>query len=227
MRKKKGVCDHSCFMCRHVLKEWLGNISTKRSVQKVKKGQCFIEEGQLAKGVYFVQEGLVKVHKHWGQKESIVRFASKGDIVGHRGMGSEIETYPISATAMENSVVCFVEFDFFKSLLRTNNNLTYELLMFYADELQVSERKIGGLVHVPVKGRVAWSLVHLSRKFGVDQEGFIAIPLKKTDLAAYIGTTYETVYRVLVDLVTEGMIELQGKKIKVIDHQAVASLVDF
>lgn len=32
------------------------------------------------------KKGFVKVHKHWGQREMIVRFAKEGDIVGHRGI---------------------------------------------------------------------------------------------------------------------------------------------
>lgn len=220
MSKKLKVCDHTCFMCRYVVADWWENIDIRRQIIKVKKGQRFIDEGSETEGVYFVQEGLVKVHKRWDDKESIVRFAKKGDIVGHRGiMSNKKSTFPISATCMENSVLCFIPFDFFDSLLKTNPLLTYELLMFYADELQVSEQKVTNQVHLSVKGRLAWSFFQLEEKMGTDQDGYIRLILSKTDLAAYMGSTYESVYRMLAELIAEDVVELVNKRIKIKDRE--------
>lgn len=219
MSKKLKACDHSCFMCRYVVADWLGNIDIKRQIIKVKKGQRFIDEGSDADGVYFVQEGLVKVHKRWDDKERIVRFAKKGDIVGHRGMSNEASTFPISATAIENSLLCFISFDFFKSLLKTNPSLTYALLMFYADELQISEQKMTNQVHLSVKGRLAWSFLQLEEKMGIDEEGCLRLVLSKTDLAAYVGSTYESVYRMIAELTAEGIVMLVNKRIKIKDRE--------
>ena len=44
-------------------------------------------EGNDLKGMYFINKGLVKVHKKWGDdKELILRIARDGDIVGHKGL---------------------------------------------------------------------------------------------------------------------------------------------
>lgn len=205
-------------MCRYVIADWWENIDMRRQIIKVKKGQRFIDEGAGAEGVYFVQEGLVKVHKRWDDKENIVRFAKKGDIVGHRGMSPKKSIFPISATCLENAVLCFVPIDFFQSLLKTNPILTYELLMFYADELQISEQKVTNQVQLSVKGRVAWSLFQLEEKMGVDQDGYIGLILSKTDLASYVGSTYESVYRMMTELVEEDIIESVNKRIKIKDR---------
>lgn len=218
MSKKLKVCDHSCFMCRYVVMDWWENIDLRRQIIKMKKGQRFIDEGSDAEGVYFVQEGLVKVHQRWDDKERIVRFAKKGDIVGHRGMSKEKSTFPISATCLENTVLCFIPIDFFKSLLKTNPSLTYELLMFYADELQISEQQVTNQVHLSVKGRLAWSFLLLEEKMGTDEDGCIRLVLSKTDLAAYVGSTYESVYRMIAELKTEGIVELINKRIKIKDR---------
>lgn len=215
MSKKLKACDHSCFMCRHSERDWWENIDIRRQIIKAKKGQQIIDEGEEVKGIYFVQEGLVKVHKRHGDKESIVRFANKGDIIGHRGMPGDKPTFPISATCLENCVLCFVPFDFFKKLLRTNPALTYAMLMFYADELQVSEQKVTNQVHLSVKGRLAWSFFLLEEKMGTDEEGYIRLVLSKTDLAAYVGSTYESVYRMMTELVEEDVIESVNKRIKI------------
>ena len=217
MSKRTKICDHSCLMCRYVICDWWENIDIKRQVIRAKKGQKVVEEGSDAEGVYFVQEGLVKVHKRWGDKEQIVRFAKKGEIFGHRGLARDRPTYPISATCLENSVLCFVPIDFFKTLLRTNPAFSYELLMFYADELFISEQKMANQVQLSVKGRLAWSLLLLEEKMGNDTEGCVGLTLSKTDLAAYVGTTYESVYRMLSELVEEGVVELINKRIKIKD----------
>ena len=67
-------------------------------------------------------------------KRLIVRFANQGAVVGHRGLGSTT-IYPISATTVVPSTVCFIELDFFLASLKVNHEFTYELMMFFADEL--------------------------------------------------------------------------------------------
>lgn len=225
--KKAHSCDHSCFMCQHVLDDWRSQIELHKQTIKIKKGEQFIVEGDKVRGVYFVQSGVVKVHRRWADKEMIVRFAKKGDVVGHRGVSSEQATYPISATALEASMLCFVDITFFMSTLRINPELTYRLMLFYADELQLSEQKMGNLVQLSVKNRLAWSLLLLHKIFGQNEaDGFIGIALSKTDLAAYIGTTYETVYRMLGELVQQDVLTMEGKKIYLKNREILQALVD-
>ncbi|WP_312791615.1 Crp/Fnr family transcriptional regulator [Sphingobacterium sp.] len=223
--KKTNTCDHSCLMCRYVLQDWLGQIDLHRKNIRVKKGEQFITEGEEVRGIYFVQSGLVKVHRNLGDKETIVRFAKKGDIVGHRGVSSEQSVYPISATTLDVTQLCFVELPFFLSTLRINPELSYRLMLFFADELHLSEQKMANLAQLSVKNRLAWSLLLLHRVFGegIDNE-YIGIDLSKKDLAAYVGTTYETVYRTLAELVDSGAITVDKKKIFIKNRSFLDSL---
>ena len=224
--KKAKTCDHSCLMCRYVLQDWLGQIDLHRKHILIKKGEQFITEGEAVHGIYFVQSGLVKVHRTLGEKDIIVRFAKKGDVVGHRGVSSEQAVYPISATALEPTQLCFVDLPFFLSTLRINSELSYQLMLFYADELQLSEQKMCNLVQLSVKNRLAWSLLLLHRIFGGETEdGDIGLSLSKKDLASYVGTTYETFYRMLGELVADGAITVDGKKIFIKDFQRLNRLV--
>lgn len=195
--------------------EWWEYIDIKRKILKIKKGNLFIEESNEVEGVYFVEKGLVKVHKHWGDREMIVRFAKEGEVVGHRAISISESKSPISATAMQNSIISFIELDVFKTLLKTNNTLAYELMMFYAEELQWSEQKAGSLIHLSVKERLMIHLSYLKKQFGMDEEGFVRIELTKTDLAAYIGTTYESIYRVILELEKDKQLKFYGKKFKI------------
>ncbi|MGV3509063.1 MAG: Crp/Fnr family transcriptional regulator [Sphingobacteriaceae bacterium] len=218
MKRSKVPCDlNSCFMCKTCLKEWLPALGERRTNLQVKKGEVIFSEGEPVKGVYFVYEGNLKVHKKWGDKELIIRFAKKGAIFGHRGLGSN-PVYPVSATALEPCIVCFIDIEFFNATLKVNNEFAYTLMMFFADELQESERKMRNLAHMPVKGRVAQALISLREKFGVTEQGYINIDLPRQDLASYAGATYETVFRIINDLVKDKLIKLSGKSIMIYDE---------
>jgi len=222
MKKSKTSCDlKSCFFCKLCLPEWRTVIDVQRQTYHVGKNELLFNEGDKAAGIYFVVEGSVKVHKKWGEKELIVRFAKKGDIVGHRALGDDI-SFPVSATAMEPSVVCFIPIEFFMSSLKVNHELLLELMLFFAEELKVSERKMRNLAHMPVKGRVALALLTMQEKFGTDVDSFINLVFTKQDLASYSGATYESVFKVLNDLSDEGLIKTSGKKIGVVDKKKLA-----
>ena len=224
MKKLKAGCDlKSCMFCKLCLKEWLPAIGANRQMFTVKKGEMIFEEGQPVPGMYFVYNGTVKVHKKWGDKELIVRFAKKGDIAGHRGLGKEL-VYSVSATALEETTVCFIDIEFFKASLKVNADFLYELMLFFAEELKMSERKMRNMAHMPVKGRVATALLQLQTKFGKSPKGNIDIILTRQDLASYAGTTYETVFRVLNDLVEARLVKISEKEIQILNEGALGRL---
>ncbi|MBW8683639.1 Crp/Fnr family transcriptional regulator [Chitinophaga rhizophila] len=223
MKKDKQGCDlQSCMLCNLCIPAWKPAIAAHRQNFTIKKGQLLFSEGDPVNGIYFVNTGKVKVHKHWGEgKELIVRFAREGDIVGHRGVGSEM-VYPVSATALETVNVCFIDLAFFQATLKVNHDFLQALMMFYASELQESEKNMRNLVHMPVKGRIAHALLSLMKKFGANEEGYINMTLSRQDLASYTGTTYETAFRIMSDLIQDNIIAISGKSIAVKDPARLA-----
>lgn len=214
MKRNKNGCDlASCFLCRVCTKEWLPAIDAHRQTFQVSKGERLFEEGSEVTGIYFIYTGTFKVHKKWTEdKELIVRLAKSGAILGHRGLGKDVY-YPVSATALETSQVCFIDLAFFQATLKVNHDFLYQLMMFFAGELKESEKRMRNLAHMPVKGRVANALLSLREKFGTDENGCIDITLSRQDLASYTGTTYETVFRIINEMVQEGSVKLYGKDI--------------
>lgn len=218
--KKANACDmRTCFLCRMCLEEWGPAISTHRKNYTYKRGETIFTEGERVDGMYFVYSGIVKVHKKWDlDKELIIRFATEGEVLGHRGLGQEADAvYPVSATAMDAVMVCFVDLDFFQASLRMNYPLIHQLLYFYAAELQESERKMRDLAHMQVKGRVAHALLSLQDKFGCTEAGFIDFTMSRQELASFTGATYETVFRIMNELLKEQLISVSGKDINILD----------
>jgi len=223
--KKHTSCDmQSCLMCQLALKEWKPAIDVHKKNFKAKKGEQIITEGEPVNGVYFVTSGNVKVHKKWGDKELILRFANQGKIFGHRGLGSKSSVYPISATALEETTICFIDLEFFMATLKVNHDLAFNLMMFYADELQESEKRMRNLALMSVKSRLAVALLNLKAQFGVDVNGSIDVDMSRQDLAAYSGATYETVFRTMNDIIQENLITLNGKRICIVNEEGLTHL---
>lgn len=212
-------------MCRLCIKEWIPAMEVNRQNFYFKKGEVLFREGEELKGIYFIHEGTVKVHKKWGDKELILRFARKGAIAGHRGLGGD-SLYPVSATALESVTACYVDIDFFKATTKINQDFLYELMMFFAKELKESERNMRNLAHMAVKGRIAQALLILIEKFGIKDDSSIDIELSRQDFASFVGTTYETVFRILNELTENNIIKVNSKLISILNMEKLLSLTN-
>jgi len=218
MKVKKLKCDlATCSMCKSCKSEWLKAIDVNRKLVHYNKGESIFHEGDTMNGMYFIFSGLVKVHKKWSDsKELIVRFAKDGAIVGHRGLGGDT-IYPVSATALAPSDICFVDLDFFMATLKVNPDYLFDLMMFFATELKESEKRMRNIAHMNTKGRIGQSLLTLQDKFETDADGFINIEISRQDLASYTGTTYETLFKIMNELAEEKAIQIDSKRTKLLD----------
>ncbi|TKC55566.1 Crp/Fnr family transcriptional regulator [Pedobacter hiemivivus] len=226
MKECSDLCDlKSCFLCKLCLPEWLPALAVKKRNFEVKKGESLFTEGDAVTGIYFVYTGNFKVHKRWDkEKELIIRFATSGDIVGHMGLGEKL-FYPVSATALQPSVVCFLEMDFFDTTLKVNANLTYELMKFFANELQNSHRSMRNLAHMSVKARIAQAFVSLGAQFGLDKNGVIDVEMSRQDISSFAGTTYETLFKVLNEFAKLKVLTIAGRKIQVLDESQLLEII--
>ena len=213
---KNETCNvSSCFLCSHCIPEWKELVAIKKRTLRFKKGEQLFSEGEKVTGIYFMYSGSAKVHKHWiDQKELIIRFTKAGDILGHRGLGTG-DLYPVSATALEDSKACFISNSFLDTILKADHAFTYRLMQFYAAELQKAEMRMRNLALMEVKGRVAETLLELLAVFGTNKSKYISVPVTRQDIAAYAGTTYETVFKFLKMLTTAKIISASGKSIRI------------
>ena len=103
-------------MCKHCLKEWVPSIEKFKTTVHLKKGEQLFKEGDAVKGIYFLKKGKLKVHKLWEEgRQMVIRFAKEGDVIGHRGLGSDT-FYPVTATALEDATACFIEAKLFPAI---------------------------------------------------------------------------------------------------------------
>ncbi|MDP4131900.1 MAG: Crp/Fnr family transcriptional regulator [Bacteroidota bacterium] len=219
MKKEKDRYDRQpAFLYERCMPAWWPALDTQKKITTIRKGDAIFSEGDEVKGVYFMIGGVVKVHKHWGEdKELILRFARQRDILGHRGLSTHSAAYPVSATALSTTRVCFLDLAFFHSTLHVNPGFLFDFMMFFADELQLSEQRMRDLAHMTVRNRLAKTLLYLADHFGIDEEGYVGFPMSRQDIASFTGAAYETVYKILAEFCASGIIRTDGKKIAILD----------
>ncbi len=208
--------NKNCLLKKNIDSPIVARFTEHKKDIRCKKGQQFIIEGAPVNGLFFVLKGKVKVFRTGiNGREQIVRFAKAGEIIGHRGFGTE-EFYPIGAIALEDSILCYFSKDMLQDVLRSDASFAYDLMLFYANELNKSEAKVKSLSQMTVRERVIDTLLYINRKFG-QLNGFLDLPLSRRDYADYAGTTEEQVIRTFSSLKRENLINAKGKRIGIVD----------
>lgn len=225
---QKTDCDlRSCFLCSNCMPEWRALIGLHKTTALHRKGKRIFSEGDAVEGMYFLLEGTAKIFMQWGeQKELIIRFANTGDPLGHRGTVAG-SAYPVSATTLEESRICYVPNTFLETTLKTNAGFSNALLRVYAADLQKAEKRMRDLAHMDVGGRIALALLELKDIFGTGKDNFISVPLLRQDIASYAGTTYETVFKFFALLTKKKIISTSGKLIRINNEGALKKLVTY
>lgn len=190
--------------------------NNSNTIIKCKKGQQFIIEGAPVNGLFFIKTGTVKVFRTGiNGREQIVRFAKDDEIIGHRGFGTH-EFYSIGAIALQDTELYYFSKEHLQKVLLENPKLSYEMMLFYANELNRSENKVKSISQMTVRERVIDTLLYIHRKFG-DLRGFLNLPLSRKEYADYAGTTEEQVIRIFSALKKENLIVAKGKKIGIVN----------
>jgi len=206
-------------------------INENKAVQYYKKGQTIFSEGSKAQGVFCLREGNVKIFKLCNDgREQITRIVFPGEIMGLKAFLSG-KSYSVSATTLEDSVACFVKrVDFFQLMLKYPD-LTNSLIVMLSSLMEEAETKLVSLTHMPVRQRLAETLLFLDQSFHDTSPGdprpFLNI--SRTDIANIIGSVPETVIRLLSDFKEAGIIETRGRKIFLTDIprlEMIASMHD-
>ncbi|WP_418262349.1 Crp/Fnr family transcriptional regulator [Flavobacterium faecale] len=216
MKAELAICstciNENCFIKKHVHLDQIKEYVDRKHSFLCKKSQQFIIEGAPIQGLYFVYKGKVKTVKTGIHgREQIVRFTKDGDTVGFRGFGTS-KRYLIGAYALEDTVLCNFSNDDMLEMLRSIPELTFDLMLFYADELNKSENNIRKIAQMNVRERVVDTLLYIYRKFG-QATGVVGIDLSRKEIADFAGTTEEQVIRVISSLKKEGLIGTVGKRI--------------
>ncbi|WP_298161061.1 cyclic nucleotide-binding domain-containing protein [Brevundimonas sp.] len=176
-------------------------------VLNLKSGAVLIREGEPAPHVFNIAAGSLRVYKLLPDgRRQITGFLFAGDFLG-LAIG---ETYVFSAEAMEASTVCRFRKGPFRALVESSQPLEHMLLHRTSHELAAAQNQMLLLGRKTAIERMASFLLDLP---GHDPArpsapGHVRLPMKRGEIADYLGLTIETVSRVLTRMKVKGLISI-------------------
>lgn len=191
----------------------LKDISEHKIFNTFKKGQTLFVQGNHPFGIYCISKGNIKVTKTGSDgKETIVRIVQDGDILGHRSLFTD-DDYMATATAMEDTDVCFIDKKFIIKVIEENPSVALNVINKLSRDMGAAEKKLSSLHQKNVRERLAELILSLKATHGVKEDNRWKIELKLTreEMATMIGTANETLIRFMTEFKDAGIIEQEGK----------------
>lgn len=209
---------------KYLSREETDLINFEKEFRQYKRGEILYSEGSRISGFYCIHNGIIKVFKTGlDGKEQIIRFAKPGDIIAYRSVLSN-EVACTSAKVIEDSSVCFIPSEILISLVKSNSNYGFEILKLACHELGEANSFITDIAQKTVRERLAEIILLLVHDFGLDNQNYLQISLTREELANIVGTATESVIRLLSEFKTDKLIELTGRKIKVLDKKGLEKI---
>jgi CRP-like cAMP-binding protein len=203
--------------------ESLSDISQHKIMNAFKRGQVLFHEGNPAFGVYCISQGKVKLTKtSENGKETMLRIAGPGDLIGFQHIVQN-GINDVTATALEETKICFLDRVFLQKLVKEENSCAMELLTHVARDMTTLQDRVNGFQSKNVRERVAYMLLDLAERYGSDsKEGRrLGIQLSREDMASMLGVATETLIREISQLRDEGVIDQDGKTLILVDKASL------
>jgi len=209
--------------CFESLSDEEKNILDENSViVDYRKGEIICKRGSLATHVMFLEKGLAKVFLEDGVNSLVLKILPEKNLIGLASVSDDVNTFEYSVMAYIDSQVRQIEIKTFKELLKRNSDFAKVVIdILGSNSVQIYGRFFC-LTHKQSFGRLADIILCLSdRVFRSDE---FELPLSRKDLAELSGLSAETVIRMLKVFREEGLISLQGKTLRVVDHSRLSKI---
>lgn len=186
-----------------------------------KRGAIVYSPGQSVSRLLVMHSGQLKVsHAAANGQEQILRTVTDGDVVGERAFLTGHRPNDL-VIALEDSRMCVFDHVDLAVLLRDYPDISQRMLGTLSDRLSSVERLLAAITSSDVNARVAAYLLDLPGNVR-NGAAIVRLPMAKQDIAAYLGTTPETLSRRLAALSASGLIELHGRRdVTILDIDAL------
>jgi CRP/FNR family transcriptional regulator len=196
-----------------------------------RKGEVIFEEGDEGRGFFVVKSGRVKVYKlSTDGKEQILHFFGDGEHFAEVP-AFDGQCFPASAAAIEKSELLFFPRTDFLVLLEQDPTLAIDMLAIFARHLRRMAQIVENLSFKEVPGRLAVYLLYLSDRpqggaIGNRNCEEVELDMTKAQLAAFLGTIPETLSRVFAKMSQDGLIAIEGSRIKLLNRERLMGLAE-
>lgn len=206
----------------------LRQISGFSSVKRFKKHDTIFLQGDPYSGFYLVLKGKVKVYRISAEgKESIVHLIRPFDPFAEVPLFEQLKHYPVSAQALEESVVFFIPKDDFINFIEAHPQIYFKIITGFAKKLRELTTRLESLATNEVTTRLANYLIQELNQSALGKQNgkrTVILDIQKSTLAGYLGTITETLSRTFKKLQDEKIIEVDGKQITILDFARLKEL---
>ena len=191
----------------------------------LKKGEFLFRQGDNFGSVYAVRSGALKTFSLSDSgEEQITGFHLPSELVGLSGMDTEAS--PVSAQAQEPTSVCEIPFGRLDELSVQLPQLRRQLMRVMSREIRDDQQMMLLLSKKTADERIATFLVNLSARFRA--RGYSAnqfrLSMSRNEIGNYLGLAVETVSRVFTRFQQNGLIEAEGKEVRILDPIQLCAL---
>ncbi len=201
--------------------------------RRFRRGEVIFHEGDPGDSLHVVAGGAVKIVLSSEEgDEAIIATLHPGDFFGELSL---LDGSPRSATAVavDATETLSLPRETFLEELGRNPGLRDCLLRSVAGELRRLTGHVEELHFMDLSGRLASRLVRLAAEADPPPhrteegklEATLEWPFTQSDLAAMIGSTRQSVNRLLVDLVDRGLVRIERETLVIPDLERLEQLV--
>ncbi|HLW06010.1 MAG TPA: Crp/Fnr family transcriptional regulator [Marinilabiliaceae bacterium] len=207
--------DYKIF--KNLSKDQIELASERMLCSSYKRGSVIYDEGSRINGSYIVSSGILKIYKTgFDGKEQIIRFGKTGDLIAFRSVISE-ELACTTAEVIQEATLCYIPGEVLTGFIKTNSEFAMDLMRLTCRELGESNKFLTDIAQKTVRERLAEILLLLMDTFELDEDKNIQISLTREELANMVGTATESVIRLLSEFKSDNLIELHGRKIRLLN----------
>ncbi|MBO0947826.1 response regulator [Fibrella forsythiae] len=194
-----------------------------------RKKQVLYAEGNFPSAIYFIRKGQVKRFQTYGSgNQYITALAGPGDFVGYLALLQQ-KAHNESAEMLDDAELVAVPKSDFFNLIDHNPDVANYFIRLLADDVVEREKRLIKLAYQSVRQRVAEALLMVQHKLypldaTLTNGRLPAMSLSRETWSDLVGASTETVIRTLSDLRTEGLIDLSGGQITLLNMEKLARL---
>ena len=182
------------------------------NLKQVKKRDYLFHEGEKGSSMFLLVDGNIQLHKNTEDgREVVIRVVKPGEVFAEVVL-FEKERYPVSARAVTAADVLVFPRQGIHRLLAEEDFRNDFIALLMAKQRYLTER-IQELTTKDVEHRF---FTFLRSQYG--EKETIHTPLSKKDIAAAIGTTPESLSRLIQRLHEDQIIDWQGKEIHILSN---------
>ncbi len=198
----------------------------KRS-RPLKKGEHLFRASDPFASIYAVRSGTIKTYSvSEDGEEQVTGFYLPGEVLGVDGISTNLHSN--SAKALETAAVCEIPFDKLEVLSAKIPTLQRHFFQLMSREIQADQQLIMLLSKKSAEERIASLLLSISTrhtKRGLSPSGF-RLPMSRNDIGNFLGLAVETVSRVFTRLQKQGIIQVDGKEIEVLQMNELCHMAN-